>query len=204
MKRVQHRENLVPPSQALRTIAPRQLDGGLVRFGAAITKKNPIRKGSATEVSGKLRLRGNMVEIGYVYEVLRLTLDRADHCGMIVSQAIDGDASGKIQILFSVRIPDLDPFSPHQCDGIAGIGLRHVSVSQLYDVLVLHPLLEDDLRPDSRLGKDFQQYGMLDPPIDDVGFPHSALQGIDAAFHLWDHPSCHHSFVNHLTGLINL
>ena len=60
-----------------------------------------------------------------------------------------------------------------------GIGLGHVSVSQLYDVLVLHPLLEDDLRPDSRLGKDFQQYGMLDPPVDDVGFSHSPLQGID-------------------------
>ena len=155
MKGVQHREDLVLPSQALRTIAPRQFNGGLVRFGAAIAKKNPIRKGSATEVSGKLRLWGNMVEIRNVYEVLRLTLDGADHCGMIVSQAIDGDTSGKIQILFPVRIPDLNPFSPHQCDWITGVGLCHVSMSHLYDILVLHPLLEDDLRPNSCLGKYF-------------------------------------------------
>jgi len=35
-------------------------------------------------------------------------------------------------------------------------------------------------------------------------FPTPPLQGMDAAFHLRDHPSGNYSFVDHLMGLIHL
>ena len=45
---------------------------------------------------------------------------------------------------------------------------------------------------------------MLDPAINNVGFPHAPLERLDATLHLRDHPFCYHSFLNELAGLIDL
>src|ERR1044071_3045637 len=120
------RKNFEFTTAFFQSVAARQLDSCLVGFGSAVTKKSPIRERMMAQLPSQLRLRLNVVEIGNVQQLLGLALDCLDDRRVTVTQAIDRDASKKIEIFPAIGIPNLGSFSFDQRDGRAGVSLGNV------------------------------------------------------------------------------
>src|SRR5215475_13943516 len=92
------------------------------------------------KLSGQLRLRQYMVEIGDLFAFARLLLNRANNGWVAVAEAVHGDAGYKVEILFAISVPHPGPFAANQSDGIARIGLSDVFVREFGNIFVLnHP-----------------------------------------------------------------
>src|SRR5262245_12323312 len=152
------------------------------------------------KLSGQLRLRQYMVEIGDVYEFARLLLNRANNGWVAVAEAVHGDAGYKVEILFAISVPHPGPFAANQSDGIARIGLSDVFVREFGDIAVLH-LLPHHLGAYSFFRKDLEEHGMLDPAVDNVRFLYAAFQGIDAAFYFRAHSRGDDPILDHFLRL---
>ena len=122
----------------LAAVAPRQLDGCFIGFGAAVTKKHAIRKRVAAKLTRQLGLRQNMIEIGNVDQLARLLLDGAHDGRMAMAQAVNRDSGEKVEVFFSIGVPHPSPFATHQSDRIASVGVSDIIFGKLGDIAVLH------------------------------------------------------------------
>src|SRR5262249_20537016 len=154
------------------------------------------------KLSGQLRLRPYMVEIGDMYEFARLLLNRANNGWVAVAEAVHGDAGYKVEILFAISVPHPGSFAANESNGIACIGLSDVFVREFGNIAVLH-LLPHHLGAYSFFCKDLEEHGVFDSTVDNMGFFHAAFQGVHTTFNLGDHSRPNHAFLDHLAGLIH-
>src|SRR5207244_7151521 len=99
----------------LAAVAPRQLDGRFIGFGAAVTKKHAIRKRMAAKLTRQLGLRQNMIEIGNVDQLARLLLDGAHDGRMAMAQSVNRDSGEVVEVLFSFGVSVYSTFDTRQC-----------------------------------------------------------------------------------------
>src|SRR5438128_12633857 len=117
----------------LAAVAPRQLDGRFIGFGAAVTKKHAIRKRMAAKLTRQLGLRQNMIEIGNVDQLARLLLDGAHDGRMAMAQAVNRDSGEKVEVFFSIRVLHPSPLATHQSPRLATLGVSDILVGKLGD-----------------------------------------------------------------------
>jgi hypothetical protein len=118
----------MPAAELLQTVAPHQLDRCLICLGAAVAEKSAIGEGVAAQLAGQFRLGQDVVEIRNVQQLFRLLPNRPDNSRMTVTQIVDCDSGEKVEVLFTVGIPDFRPFASNQGDRNAGIGTSDIFV----------------------------------------------------------------------------
>ena len=85
-----------------RVIFARRLDRGFGSFGAGIAEEDDVGEARFAQPRGDAFGLRNLVQIGDVPKFLRLRRQRRDEMRMGVTECIDGDARGKIEIAIAV------------------------------------------------------------------------------------------------------
>ena len=102
-------------------IGARGLDRGLDRFGTRIGEEHGVGEGDIHQpLRQRLALRA-AIEIGDMHQRLGLALDRADQAFMAVTEQIDRDPAGEVQITRAVLVDQMAVISAHRANAAAGI-----------------------------------------------------------------------------------
>jgi hypothetical protein len=79
------------------------LDGSLIRFGAAVTEKDLVGTGIGTQPIGQCGLFRDEIQIGNVVYLLHLILNRIRQVVVVVTQCARCNPTHAIQIIFAIR-----------------------------------------------------------------------------------------------------
>ena len=102
------------------------LDGAFHRLGAGIAEKNDVGKARVAQPLRDPLGLGNLIQIGDVPHLLRLLGERGDQPRMGVSQRVDGNAGGKIEIAVAVGRDQPCAFAPLESEVDACIGRQQM------------------------------------------------------------------------------
>ena len=94
-----------------------QLKGCFHRLGSAVAKKSAIHASGLRQLRGQRPLVGMVVEVRAVDDLAGLLPQRLENSRMRVTQGIDSQARYKIQVFFSVNVPQPATLAPvdHHC-----------------------------------------------------------------------------------------
>ena len=87
-------------------VAASQLESGFVRFGAGVAEVDLVGEGGGNQLLGQTQGRLVGHDVGEVPQLLALGFQGLDQLGMTVTQTVDGNATGEVDILAPFLIPD--------------------------------------------------------------------------------------------------
>ncbi len=93
-------------AELLDGVAAGQLEGRFVRFGAGVAEVDLVGEGGGDQFPGQTQGRLVGHHIGEVPQLFALGFQRLDQLGMTVTQAVNGDATGEVDVLAPFLIPD--------------------------------------------------------------------------------------------------
>src|SRR5262249_13101071 len=116
---VHHRDDLVAPRLA---VQPRQLDGRLVRLGAAVTEETLAFQAAALDqLPGELTLGLGVPRVGDVDQPPDLVADRLHHARRAVANQVAAPAGEEVVVAVALGVPDVRPLAAHQGDRVARV-----------------------------------------------------------------------------------
>ena len=95
-------------------VSARKLQRTFPRFSARVGEKDSIQSGAFGETQSQLRLSLVIVEIRGVDERTALAGNRLNDCRMVVAEGVDANAAEQIEVLRTVLVLDVDPFTVHE------------------------------------------------------------------------------------------
>src|SRR5690606_33834123 len=108
--------------------APGQLAGRFVGFGAGVDEQHTVREGRRHELGRQAQRRFVGHDVGYMTELLRLTGEYLDQFRVGVTQRVDRDAAGQVDVFATLLVPQARslPSHRHHIDG--GVIGHHVPI----------------------------------------------------------------------------
>lgn len=121
---------------------------------------------------------------------------------VVVAQAVHRDTGGEIQVTFALPVgePGPGPLCENHREPVVGIheGIREGLVHSISPGVPsggtsISVTIGHHLGADAFVGKEFQEQGMGDSAIYNVGLLNPRIQGYSAAVHLGNHPLAHNA-----------
>ena len=139
-------------------------------------------------------------------KLMGLLRHRLSQGRIIMPQHIHGDAAEKIQVFLALHIPDIGALTVIQ-HYLVAVEDRQISSLVLHDDFLgnlLHVtfLLAHNLGADTFGCKEFEDDGMPQPAINDMGLARALGQGAQAGLHLRYHAACKHALPDPVLRLL--
>ena len=130
-----------------------ELDGALVGLGAGVAKECAPDLGLVRGGGGRLARTGvrelreparnlaavlDLEVVGDVQQAFRLANDSLVELGVVVAQAVHGDAGEEVQVLAAGAVREVHPLAADELDRRAAKGVHHVGVVKLLGLVVRH------------------------------------------------------------------
>ena len=113
-----------------------------------------------------------------------------DHILVGMAEVAHGYSGQEIEITPPVHVPEPAPFALCDANGEPVVGICQILLS-LVNPLFLHHSSPAIWVPMPSPCKYLEEQGMGNPAVDDMRLLHPAMERIEAALDLWDHPSPH-------------
>ena len=137
MEGVLHADDPVPPCpEALPGVAPHQLDGPLVDFGAAVGEKDPVGKGQAHQRLGQLHHGGGVVDVGHMDQLRQLGRSGAGDLRVSMAQVDHRQPGQAVQVLFAGVVPNPAAITLDQHQRLPAVGMHNDFISAFHPVIV--------------------------------------------------------------------
>jgi hypothetical protein len=108
------------------TMETREFDRRFVGLGAGIAEESAVHAGQGAELVGQGLLQGDTVQVRRVDQSPGLLAQGARQFRMGMAQAVDGNASDRIQIPVAIFIVEPDALAAREGDGLPSVGLHEM------------------------------------------------------------------------------
>ena len=115
-----------------------RLDGTLVGLGTRVAKEDFAHAGALAELFGQLAAGGSVIQVGGVLQLVGLVGHGLGPGQVTVTQAVDADAAGEVQILLALGALGIQAVALFQHHGVAVIGVQDVGIVPLDDFFGIH------------------------------------------------------------------
>ena len=141
MEAVDQRDDIVAVSTVfVEAVLAGGLDGTLIGLCARVAEEHPALSGALAELFGQLAAGGGIVEVGGVLQLMGLLGDGLGPRHVAVTQTVDADAAGEVEILLSLRAFGVEAVALLEDDGVASVGVQDVFAVPLDDFFGIHIL----------------------------------------------------------------
>ena len=119
---------------------PGELDGTLVRFGAAVAVEDAVGEARVDELAREGGAGFGVVQVADVAELVGLLGHRRDPVRVAVPEAVHRDARAEVEVLFALGVPHLAPEAvrEHRRVESAAVGVDHALVLVLAHSVRVH------------------------------------------------------------------
>ena len=119
-------------------VLPGGLDHALVGLRAGVAEEGRRHPGGGDQLGGQLCVGLGVEQVGDVPHLHGLVVDGLGPCLVGVPQGADPDAGCKIDILFTLCVPESRALAVVDGDLISSICLEDVALVQCFDLLEIH------------------------------------------------------------------
>src|SRR3954451_5307979 len=95
----------------MRAVRTQHLDCALRRLGSGVAEESSLQAAGFGKPFGKRTLKLVVVQVGCVNQFCGLVANYPDHARMIVTKRIYANSGDEVQILLSIRIPQVRTLS---------------------------------------------------------------------------------------------
>ena len=141
MERAERRQNLEAAAANAAAPSPRELDRGLVGFGARVAQENFSVAEVIREPLDQSRRRLGVKDVGDVRELFRLLLDRAHDARISVTEAGHGQPAEKIQVAVAVGVVQIGAMPARERQRQTAVNIDHVPMREFDYFGVVHRAL---------------------------------------------------------------
>ncbi len=196
-----------------------ELEGGFVGLGAAVAEEALATEGAFAEQLGELALGLGVEGVVDVDQLGDLSGDGFDDFGVAVADAADGPTGEHVEDFVSVGVMEVGAFAFDHDAGEAAVVGNHVFVEQCDGLLSRHGCAfvsgfswvagagrgdlgaSNDFGADALVRVDFEQQGVGDTAVDDMGLADAGFECGQARFDLGEHRIGDDAGVDHLFDL---